>query len=165
MSGLFGELGVLDDVFDGFFLLPSHFIVAPPHWSLVLALQTQVLACFATRFALIALLPSKSACEASCAWQNCQLWSCPTNPCKTSGTNPPVRERRCIFDGVCLEVEDAFDAAMFIPDLLVEGVFDGDMEKILVQIDGGTIKRAIDRRNKPRPRKGKTGRFATRANY
>jgi hypothetical protein len=65
VSGLLSELGALDDVFDGFLLLASHFIVAPPHRSLVLALQAQVSARFATRLAFIALLPSKPTREAS----------------------------------------------------------------------------------------------------
>ena len=66
MDRLFGELRALDDVFDGFFLLPAHLVVAPPHRSLVLALQSQVSARFAAWFALVALLASKPACEASC---------------------------------------------------------------------------------------------------
>jgi len=43
--------------------------------------------------------------------------------------NPPVRDRRCILEVVCFEVEDVFGAAMFAPDLLVGGIFDGDMGK------------------------------------
>jgi hypothetical protein len=56
--------------------------------------------------------------------------------------NPPVLERRCIFEGVCLEAEEVFGAAMFAPDLLVGGVFDGDMEKYWYKDSGGTINRA-----------------------
>ena len=127
VSSLLGELRALDDVFDGFFLLASHFIVAPPHGSLVFALQAQVPACFATWFALIALLPSESACEASCTCQIVSAGAWAQIPASVRN-NAPVRERRCIFDEVCFEAEDVFGAAMFAPDLLVGGVFDGDME-------------------------------------
>lgn len=66
MRGLFVELGALDDVLYSLLLVPSLLVVAPPHWSLVFARKAQMSASFATRFALIALLPSQSACEAAC---------------------------------------------------------------------------------------------------
>lgn len=49
------------------------------------------------------------------------------NPCKSVRNNPPVRDRRCILEGVCLEAADAVGAAMFAPALLEGGVFDEDI--------------------------------------
>ena len=38
------ELCAFDDILDDFFLVSPLFIVAPPHWSLVFALETEVFA-------------------------------------------------------------------------------------------------------------------------
>lgn len=64
-GGLLGQLRALDDIFDVLLLPPSLIVVAPPHWSLVLAGQAEMLAGLAFRFPLIALLSSQSACEAA----------------------------------------------------------------------------------------------------
>jgi len=65
MSGFFGELRSLDDVFDHFFLLTALLVVAPPHRALVFAFQAQMSAGFAAWFALVAFLSSQSAREAA----------------------------------------------------------------------------------------------------
>jgi hypothetical protein len=58
LCALLVELCALDDVLDDFLLVASLLVVAPPHWSLVFALQTEMFACATGRFSLIALLPS-----------------------------------------------------------------------------------------------------------
>ena len=58
MRRLLGELLSLDDDLDVVLVLSSRFVVAPPHWSLVLALQTEMFACCAHGRTLIALLSS-----------------------------------------------------------------------------------------------------------
>jgi len=63
---LLRDLCSLDYAFDVFLLLLPLLIVGPPCWSFVFALQAQVLACSTLTLAFIALLPSKSACEATC---------------------------------------------------------------------------------------------------
>jgi hypothetical protein len=60
------ELCALDDVLDDFLLVASLLIVAPPHWSLVLALQTKMFAGATRRLSLITLLASQATCEAPC---------------------------------------------------------------------------------------------------
>jgi hypothetical protein len=42
--------------------------------------------------------------------------------------HPPVRERRCIFDCVCLALADVFGPDMLVTDLLGDVVFDVDIE-------------------------------------
>ena len=58
LRALIVEFCALDDVLDDFLLVSSLLVVAPPHWSLVFALQTEMFACATGRFSLIALLPS-----------------------------------------------------------------------------------------------------------
>ena len=41
---LFVELGALNYVFDDFLLLSALLVIAPPHWSLVLAFESEMLA-------------------------------------------------------------------------------------------------------------------------
>lgn len=65
LSTLLIELRALDDVFNHFFLVCPVLVVAPPHWSLVFALQAKMFAGAARRLSLIALLSSQTACEAS----------------------------------------------------------------------------------------------------
>jgi len=65
LGGLLRKLSVLDDVLDGFFLLSSLFAIAPPHWSLVVASQSQMLACFARWLALLTFLSPQSAGKAT----------------------------------------------------------------------------------------------------
>lgn len=57
-QGLLISLCPFDDSLDVVFMLPSCFIVAPPVWSLVLAVQSKVTACFATWLSFITLLTS-----------------------------------------------------------------------------------------------------------
>jgi hypothetical protein len=58
LGALLVELGALDDVLDHLLLIPPLLVVAPPHWSLVFALETKMFAGAAGRLAFIALLPS-----------------------------------------------------------------------------------------------------------
>ena len=60
-----GELRPLDDGLDVFLLILPVLIIAPPHRSLVLAVETQVFASLAGRLSFIALLSSQSTCEAT----------------------------------------------------------------------------------------------------
>jgi len=62
---LLGELRPLDDGLDVFLLILPVLIIAPPHWSLVFAVETQVFASLAGGLAFIALLSSQSTCEAT----------------------------------------------------------------------------------------------------
>ena len=50
------ELRALDNVLDDFFLVSPLLVVAPPHWSLVFALQAKMFAGAAGRLALVTLL-------------------------------------------------------------------------------------------------------------
>ena len=63
LARLLVRLCTLDDALDVVLLLPSLLAVAPPHRSLVVALETEVFAGFAQRFALVTLLPPKTAGE------------------------------------------------------------------------------------------------------
>jgi hypothetical protein len=81
-------------------------------------------ASFAARFALIALLSSQTACEASCV----KMLVYSAHPCMFR-EHPPVRERRCIFDCVCLALADVFGPDMFVTDLLGDVDFDVDIGK------------------------------------
>lgn len=60
-----GELGALDNGLDVLLLLLALLIVAPPHGSLVITLQAEMLAGLAGRVAFVALLPSQTTCEAT----------------------------------------------------------------------------------------------------
>ena len=81
-------------------------------------------ASFASWLALITLLSSQTACEASC--RKCQqVYS--ANPCMFR-EHPPVRERRCIFDCDCLALADVFGPDMFVAGLLGDVVLDVDIE-------------------------------------
>ena len=51
------ELGLLDYILNIILLLPALLIITPPHWSLVVAGESQVLAGFALRLRFVALLP------------------------------------------------------------------------------------------------------------
>lgn len=62
---LFRQLLSLDDHLDVIFLAPALIVVAPPHWSLVLASKAKVFACGTAWRTLITLLSSKSACIAA----------------------------------------------------------------------------------------------------
>lgn len=66
LQGLFLVcLGALDYVFDLIFLLPSCVVVTPPCRTLVLAVQTEILASPTPGFLFRTLLASQSACETS----------------------------------------------------------------------------------------------------
>lgn len=58
MRRLLRELLALDDDLDIVLVLSAHIVVAPPHWSLILARQTEMFACCAHGRTLIALLSS-----------------------------------------------------------------------------------------------------------
>ena len=58
LCALLVELGALDDVLNHLLLVSPLLIVAPPHWSLVFALETEMFAGAAGRLSFIALLPS-----------------------------------------------------------------------------------------------------------
>ena len=62
---LLGKLGALDDVLDQVLLSTTLFAIAPPHRSLVIASQTEMLAGLASGLSLFALLASQSTGEAS----------------------------------------------------------------------------------------------------
>jgi len=64
LCALLVELGALDNVLDHLLLIPPLFVVAPPHWPLVFALETEVFAGAAGGLSLITLLSSQAACEA-----------------------------------------------------------------------------------------------------
>ena len=55
---LLGELLPLDDHLDIVLLVPPLIIIAPPHWSLVVASKSQILASCAAWGTFVALLPS-----------------------------------------------------------------------------------------------------------
>lgn len=65
MCGLLSKLLALDDVLDVFLVLATEVVVPPPHWSLVFAAETEILASSAHRRAFVALLASQSAGVAS----------------------------------------------------------------------------------------------------
>jgi hypothetical protein len=52
------QLLALDDDFDIFFVPASQLIIAPPLWSLIFALEPEMLACSTPRRALVAILSS-----------------------------------------------------------------------------------------------------------
>jgi hypothetical protein len=58
MGSLLGELGPLDDVLDVLLLISPLLVVAPPHWPLVFALESEMSARFATWLSFITLLSS-----------------------------------------------------------------------------------------------------------
>ena len=58
ICGLLGELGVTDDALDVLLLLTTQLIVAPPDGTLVFALEVQMSACLARRFAFVAFFAS-----------------------------------------------------------------------------------------------------------
>lgn len=64
---LLRELLALDYHLDVFFVFPSHVVVAPPHGSLVLALQAEMLAGCAHGSSLVAFLASQTASIAACS--------------------------------------------------------------------------------------------------
>jgi hypothetical protein len=57
-AGLLGELLPLDDHLDVVLLVPPLIVVAPPHWSLIIASQSQILASCAAWGTFVALLSS-----------------------------------------------------------------------------------------------------------
>jgi len=74
MGGLLGELGALDGRLDQLLLSFALVDVAPPYWSLVFAGQTEVFACRAARLALVTLLATETAREATYTRRmNCQF--------------------------------------------------------------------------------------------
>lgn len=114
LSGLLIELGALDDILDDFFLVSSLLVVAPPHGPLVFALEAEMLAGFTRWLALIALLPSQTACEASCR-ASVSLRVQAQYPCINAEGQPlPVRERRCIFAAAAF----AALAALVVPTMV-----------------------------------------------
>lgn len=126
------EFGALDDVFDDFFLRPPLFIVTPPHWPLVFALETKVSASTARRFSFITLLPSQATCEAPCKASVSRL-SMRGIPASTSeGWSLPDRERRCIFAACCccFAALAAFVVPTMVEDCLVAdgGADEEDMD-------------------------------------
>ena len=65
LSHLLGQLGPLDQQLDVFLLSLALVDVSPPDGSLVFTAQAEVFAGFAERLSLVALLPAKTASEAS----------------------------------------------------------------------------------------------------
>lgn len=65
LGSLLRHLRLLDDVLDEFLLLAALLAIRPPLGSLVVASKSQVMACLARRPALLALLSTKPASEAT----------------------------------------------------------------------------------------------------
>jgi hypothetical protein len=113
-------------------LRPPLFIVTPPHWPLVFALETKVSASTARRFSFITLLPSQATCEAPCKAPVSRL-SMRGIPASTSeGWSLPDRERRCIFAACCccFAALAAFVVPTMVEDCLVAdgGADEEDMD-------------------------------------
>jgi hypothetical protein len=65
LGSLLRHLRLLDDVLDEFLLLAALLAIRPPLGSLVVASKSQVMACLARRPALLTLLSTKPASEAT----------------------------------------------------------------------------------------------------
>jgi hypothetical protein len=116
MSILLLQLGMLDDILDVLLLLAALLVVAPPHGSLILALEAKIAACSAAGLALIALLPSKPASEAALT----RVSALPNNddPLSARVKYLPLLDRRCILDEVdcCLASATTFGTMLGLVD-------------------------------------------------
>lgn len=134
MSCLFGQLGSLNDALDHFLLLPSLLVVTPPHRALVFALQSQMSASFAAGFALIAFLPSQSACEAACALVVSSVLG--ANPCMLSQEQPTCSRPSVHFGGRLLGGSGRVRRRHVCSRFARGRCFRRGHRKILVQISG-----------------------------
>lgn len=110
------SLGSLDDCLDVLFLFPSCFIIAPPHGSLILAVQAKMAAGFTLGLSFVTLLTSKTTGEAA-------LWKLVMLEMGIRLYLPDL-ERLCIFEDL-LEGES-----------LVVGVDFFSIAEAIVKIDG-----------------------------
>jgi hypothetical protein len=104
------KLSLLYYVLDDLLLATSLLSITPPHWSLIVASQAQVLACLARRFSFLALLPPQSASKA--AWN--KSVSSERHFQVPQKNDIPERDRLCILDAFCASEDGTFLGAAIL---------------------------------------------------